>query len=300
MKKERAKVGAKVLNKVNGLLYLITKEIEDGSVGELILEENPIFTDINETVTINEKNAICFKCVFDPDPEMPEGYTVERGVLLDSNTGEVVTEQGQVYIKSIIGAIPGHLLLECESKKNEKVDIKLFDICRDIFKHVITCTKPNVISANDSKEQGSWMNEGIYLSYSSTNIKEEDGEAVEYFEESGVVYISNQGKIVHCDYESTLGKIIKAFDDFLFIEITTECADGIVVPAAQAILVAQVNGDRDHIIFHKLNISMDRWIRITPFYISLKGFVIATDKEVLVLKRDGSHFRINIKGQQIF
>lgn len=296
MKRERARVGAKVLNKVNGKLYLITDETAKGAIGELIIEEDPIFTDCYDTVTINEKNAICFRCVFDPNPVVPEGYTVERGVLLNSNTGEVITEQGQIYIKSIIGAIPGHLLLECAAKKEEKVDIKLYDISRDIFKNVVTCSSPSVVSAFDQKDQGSCMTEGLFLSYSSSNIKEEDGKPVEYFEEAGVVYISNQGKVVRCEYESPLGKILKAFDDYLFIESTTECFDGIVIPAAKAVIIVQVADNKDSITFRKMNISMDRWIRIIPFYINTKGFVVATDKEILVLNCSGSHFRFNIGG----
>lgn len=108
-----------IFNKVNGKSYLVLDNnqaimLETDKDGELQ-------TVAGTEITITEKNALAFRLVSDPNTEpVPDiaSYTLKDGILMQNDAP--VTNQGQLYIECILGAITGFLILQARYTDQEK------------------------------------------------------------------------------------------------------------------------------------------------------------------------------------
>lgn len=121
MKMNRLVKGAVLLNKVTKGYFKVT---EEGIAKELEAVDGE-FKDNGEEIIITEENCLAFRVIKDGELLMPEGFTVQEGILLKNK--EAAIEQGTLKFNRIIGSIPGFLILE------EKEGLVKYEVARDRF-----------------------------------------------------------------------------------------------------------------------------------------------------------------------
>ena len=106
------KVNIEITNKVNNAVYVVTEVGDDYVKASKKVDENTL--DEQDTVTVNDSNALCFRFLRDPNPEtVPEGYSVKDGILYKD--GSKVTEQGDLKVLEILAEVKGYLILLVKS-----------------------------------------------------------------------------------------------------------------------------------------------------------------------------------------
>lgn len=195
MKANRAKTGAILLNYVTGSYYMVTEEIPDGAFAKVIVNgfeqqflPNDTVVDVSlgeASVKITEANAICFRCVLDAPPVAAEGYYSDDGILMKN--GNAVAEQGELYIRTVIPAKPGYLILIVNSKEEGMVDVLTYNIDRDVFHPVYRKMR---------EDYQFYETEAAYFFVGPITAKEEkqeEGVSILSLEERGVVlYIDKE------------------------------------------------------------------------------------------------------------
>jgi hypothetical protein len=144
MKIEKARAGMVVESKLNGRRYQISQVMQqDGTVANLLKRVNPedhspyeAGSEEFEEVLLTSENDICFRTIFWPMEETPKGFEVSDGVLL--RNGIPVTLQGEIYIISLLGTLPGELVLCVQTRERDETlaDVMLYSPARDRFEKV--------------------------------------------------------------------------------------------------------------------------------------------------------------------
>ena len=196
------RTGTRVVNKVNGDIYeIVAIEENNGQPSALsavnvdpdtgMVRTNPAEDSKYDYITITDDNAICFRVTFyPPNPDIPKGYSVENGRLLDRDRKQV-TDQGQIDIDHIICAIPGYLVLAVKAKKEEDtVTLYSYDTERDLFIRLLQQPVPYLAVAFETDTQ-------VVIGYSSTHEeKEKDEEGNEkariVFDSAALVLVSGK------------------------------------------------------------------------------------------------------------
>lgn len=202
MKITNVKVGTKLVNKVNNLVYKVT-EVTGTDKDKIAIaesfdsESNEIYDskDLNyDKLEITKLNDICFRIIYTPkNTDVPKGYTVEQGLLMKD--GVPVTDQGQIVVEKIIAALPGYLLIGVKprSKKEDLIDLFTYDPEEDEFKKLIRSASipvPYVLKENE---------DSIILGYNQTHteaVLDEDGNETgkyhEIFERAAIMVIHDK------------------------------------------------------------------------------------------------------------
>lgn len=133
MRYENIEATMRMMSKVNGKNYEVTELAEDGSSATLteILTDDQIAKGVTpDTLTMNEKNAVCFRLDSDSIPvHTPEGYDVVDGILMLG--GAPVTKQGELVLGEILGYVPSKVILTQKTEKESKV--LAYDVKTDHF-----------------------------------------------------------------------------------------------------------------------------------------------------------------------
>lgn len=167
MEIKRLRKDQELFNKVDGQMYRVTEvngtRAEKTGIATVIAGDGELG---NSTVPLNESNSLCFRLVNDPNPaDVPTGYTVKDGILYYEDTA--ATEQGQIYVSAIIGAIHGNLVLsvKCRDNAENKVDVFTYNPERDRFNKVLSAIpSPQVVAVTE---------ESILVYHSDTEMVEE-------------------------------------------------------------------------------------------------------------------------------
>lgn len=270
MKMSMAKENVEVLNKVNGKYYLITELSGESAFAKEIINKEPELELGENTVQINKNNCICFRFIEDHCPVvLPEGYYVKDGRLMKN--GSEVTEQGQIYVERILGALPGFLLLAVRSPKQEDyqdnyVNIKSYYTRKDKFRSVLAnaVPMPEVIKLKSG---------AILLKYSHTHMELEEGgnQIREIFDCAGVIVVGNEG-LIHTggSFESAIGKQVARDEDVVIFEKDDK-------------QVYLVDASKENDLFiRELCISNITELSYSPVF---EGCVIKSDDEFLFISR---------------
>lgn len=140
MKIERMRKGQKLLNKMDGGIYLVksvSQNEETGCVSDGVVVEVDSNNGIEvpeSQVTVNEKNAICFRIIENVEPDVVDGYTLSNGILVDK-AGKMV-EQGELIVDRIVGFGPGTIILVARRNCDDNA-LYTYNTERDIFYRII-------------------------------------------------------------------------------------------------------------------------------------------------------------------
>lgn len=202
MKITDVKLGTRLFNKVNGLTYKVTdvtgsKESKIAVIETIDCETTDVLDGADENydkLEVSADNAICFRILYTPEnTDIPDGYSVHDGKLLKD--GETVTEQGQIFVESIIATLPGYLVIgvKPKTKADNLVDLFSYDPEKDEFKKLIRTSSipnPKVILEQD---------DFVILGYSTTHIEpvldadgKDTGEKKVIFDGAGLMFVHDK------------------------------------------------------------------------------------------------------------
>lgn len=200
--------GLRVVDKLNPEnVYEIVSVSNRQAVAALVDKEtNELVRE--ETITLTKENSITVAFRDDSNVvyEKPEGYYVQDGIIMKN--GEKVTEQGQIKVSSILGSIPGKLVLSVESRERSEDgyrDLFTYDVrpsydeendkmvTRDVFKKIYSESIPNPKPVLLSDE-------GLIIGFGSSYLRDVIGEnglptKEEVLASAGLIRVGNKSRI---------------------------------------------------------------------------------------------------------
>ncbi len=172
MRNEKVKSGARIMNKITGQAYIVTAKTSGNEITAAPVDETGAY-EVGSEITITPEQGICFRVTEWPvDDSIPEGYSVTDGRLMKN--GEEATEQGEIYVKTIVAALPGYLLLAVRPRNDREgyIDLFTYEPERDCFNKTIRASIPTVtVERVITDENG--KDSAVILSYVEKRTEEE-------------------------------------------------------------------------------------------------------------------------------
>ncbi len=238
MRIEKLKKDQVLGNKINGKCYQVLEvknenEVIAGTAAEVDADYELI--EPNVVVKVTAENDRCFRILQDVEPEILEGYSAEDGNLMKD--GSSVTQQGELFIKKVLAAAKGELLLLVKGKDTGNGDdLFTYSPEKDSFKKVYNGVGDIIVSNNITAVDSSatvigWNNYRIEKEYDDETgeiITDEKGEPVEktVFLYSIVLAYSNEGVINASENNVEIGAVVGTYQlkDEL-VDIIIECCE---------------------------------------------------------------------------
>lgn len=286
MRMKRARVGTTVLNKLNGQEYRIIEANDTYALGAKIIGRNKLdelVLDTEHCVQINEENSICFRVLKDAEPTIPEGYFCKDGYLFDHKSN-IVTKQGTIRVKEILGKLPGILILSCNTENEaEGITIKIYDLDRDKFTSVLT---------TNTSPQFTMVEDVFVVKHSETYMeKDEKDVETEYFDNAGLTLISRKvGKpldIKYIPFFFPLDKILGCCGGNVYVQVSKKTvSDNKVIDILPFILQIPVfeAGEGKET---KIPLNPEKGFAVSNCYIN-GGYVVSNKEDICVVDADGS------------
>lgn len=233
MKENMIKKGFRVMDKIDGNYYVITNVRNGEGYAEkecVNPETKEEYLDATQQAVINKDNCIAFRFVGDAlAPEVPVGFSVKDGILLDNNNNPVC-EQGEIFVNKILALQPNKLLLSAtyEGRKG----VYTYNTRKDKFVYVCIGEPVYICNCGDKED-------AVLLAFSEkiTEITtDENGKdkKVEKLVDSRIVTIDANGNVESKKLNVPIlevRKVNKKKGLFAVISKTTTDAEGYLSPA---------------------------------------------------------------------
>lgn len=282
MKENMIKKGFRVMDKIDGDYYVITNVRNGEGYAEkecVNPETKEEYLDATQQAVINKDNCIAFRFVGDAlAPEVPVGFSVKDGILLDNNNNPVC-EQGEIFVNKILALQPNKLLLSAiyEGRKG----IYTYNTRKDRFIYV--CSGEPIYICDCENEDYA-----VLLAFSekiTETITDENGKdkKIEKLMDSRIVTIDANGNVESKKLNVPIlevRKVNKKKGLFAVISKTTTDAEGYLSPAEKYYTYVKN-------FFHSGE-GVRFFTECCPDIIteSVKGYVVKTQNECLVYNNE--------------
>lgn len=235
MKIERLKKDQVLGNKINGKCYQVLEvENENGVIAGTAAEVDADYEviDPNVVVKVTADNDRCFRILQDVEPEILEGYSAKDGILMKDDSA--VTQQGELYIKDVVGAAKGEVLLLVKGRDVDGDDLFTYSPEKDSFKKVYRGMGDIIITSNIPDASATvigwnkYRAEKRYDEKTGEIVTDENGNPVEemVFLYSILMSYSEDGIINACENNVEIGAIVGTYKlKNELVDIVIECCE---------------------------------------------------------------------------